>query len=217
MAQIQEKFSVLLAGKTLLESGDGLFTGWPRYSDATLVRMRLEARDFIKREIQKGKVVAILEDGDPTIYGPLEAYLPVLAELKPRMVPGISSFNAANAALGGGGLTGGHGISNGRKSHSITLAAATDMRDSYTGIDTLEKLSQSQNSVVFFIMRADMPTLAEKLARYYPADTPLAIVTDAGWENREEVTRLTVGTFRGFVETHALPFASLIYIGDFLK
>ena len=46
-----------------------------------------------------GKTVAIVADGDPTIYSPWGWIPEHFTDLKPNVIPGISSFNAANAAL----------------------------------------------------------------------------------------------------------------------
>ena len=65
---------------------------------------RLEAqrnRDIqrIRDSLETGKTVALLEYGDPTIYG---GWIYWLQEFRDRteIIPGISAFNASNALIG---------------------------------------------------------------------------------------------------------------------
>ena len=54
----------------------------------------------IRSAIAAGKTVAVLGSGDLLIYGgPYRWYLQEFADVNPRVIPGVSCFNAANAAL----------------------------------------------------------------------------------------------------------------------
>ena len=57
--------------------------------------------DFVARvrqAVQAGQHVVMLSSGDPTIYGPDLWTIKALGDLSPVVVPGLSAFNAANAA-----------------------------------------------------------------------------------------------------------------------
>ena len=56
---------------------------------------------MIRDALKSGKTVALLEPGDPTIYGGWRNWLsPNFPSDKIKIIPGISSLSAANAALG---------------------------------------------------------------------------------------------------------------------
>ncbi len=71
----------------------------PRRSAEAADQLRKENRKIIRTAVAAGKNIVILDNGDPTIFGPQIGYMKEFADLKPVVIPGISSFNAANAAL----------------------------------------------------------------------------------------------------------------------
>ena len=55
----------------------------------------------IRAALSSGQTVSVLGSGDLTIYGdPYHWFQRELADVHPRIIPGVSCFNAANAALG---------------------------------------------------------------------------------------------------------------------
>jgi precorrin-4 methylase len=132
------------------------------------------------------------------------------ADLGPRMIPGISSFNAATAALG-------RSITSGGSSRSVILTAAMGSRGKYKGSDSLEKLAESRSTMVFFTMGSKLSEVVEKLKIHYPGDTPMAIVFHAGYRETENSVTATLDTILDKVDGDDLPFEHLIYVGDFLR
>jgi len=53
---------------------------------------------LVREAVKAGRHVVMLSGGDPTIFGPVMWTIKALADLNPTVVPGLSSFNAANAA-----------------------------------------------------------------------------------------------------------------------
>jgi len=159
----------------------------------------------VRCAVRAGKTVAVLSPGDPLIYGPHAWCLEEFEDLEPVVIPGLSCFNAANAALG-------RDVTKSRYTRSVILAA-----DDWPGmIDTIEKLSAHRTTMVLFTMKADFDELVRKLSVNYPAPTPVAIVKYAGYAEKEEVVRGTLATIREQVDSERLPFEYLIYVGDFL-
>lgn len=208
MGRVLKDYADMLEGKELHEAGHGLFADFGRrHKDNT--EMEAQARTVIRGAVAAGKTVAILDNGDPMVYGPHTGYLTEFADLKPQVVPGLSSFNAANAALQ-------RGVASGKVSRSVLLTAASAAREGYTGKDTLAELGRTQSTMVFFTMGLDLPEVVEQLKQSYPGDTPMAIVSYAGFKDRETVLLATLDTI---LERSGgkLPFEHLIYVGDFLK
>lgn len=68
------------------------------------------------------------------ISGPQVGFIQAFSDLNPVVIPGVSSFNAANEALA-------RDVMIGSTSRSFILAAAFDTRDDYAGTDTLQRLA----------------------------------------------------------------------------
>ncbi|WP_419657144.1 CbiF4: predicted cobalt-precorrin-3 methylase [Desulfosarcina variabilis str. Montpellier] len=161
--------------------------------------------------VKAGKIVSLLDYGDPCIYGPYIWTMKVLEALDPVIIPGVSSLNAANAALK-------RGLTFGRAAHSAILTNAAELKAGYNGMDTIERMATTRSSMVVFTMFTRLTPLVERLSRYYPGDTPIAVVINAGYADKERVVRGTLDTIVAIVEKQgALSFAHLIYVGDFLN
>lgn len=161
-------------------------------------------RKIIREAIAAGKNVVIVDNGDPLVFGPYACYLQEFADLNPEVVPGISSFNAANAALKRS-VVGGNG-------RTITLGASM-----WTQRETDTPAADARDGQVFFTMRTEFPGTIAALKRRYPGDTPVAIVSFAGYSERESVMVATLDTIEAKLGDAKLPFEHLIYVGDFLR
>lgn len=213
---IQQKFPAYLEGKEVI---GGFWRLFPYYGKdpATLdgaerqeaEQLKPKRNEFIakvRRAVADGKTVAILDSGDPLIYGPWEWCLEEFEDLDPIVVPGVSSFNAGNAALR-------KGVTTSDRTKAVILSS-TDWPGK---TDTIEKLATHGSTMVLFTMRAEFTSFIEKLESVYPPETPVAIVKQAGYADQEAVTRGTLGTIRDQVSQDSLPFEYLIYVGDFLN
>ena len=213
---IKEKFSEYLQGKEVVEGYWRLFPFYGQEPSNLPPEQRREAEQLagkraefvakVRKAIGDGKTVAILDNGDPLIYGPWEWCLEEFEDLHPQVIPGVSSFNAGNAALR-------KGVTTSDKTKAVILSS-TDWPGK---TDTIEKLSQHRSSMVLFTMRAEFPDFIKKLSVNYPPETPVAIVKYAGYADKEEVIRGTLGTIVEQVRDERLPFEYLIYVGDFLS
>lgn len=178
-------------------------------SEEQLAAEREKVRNIVRNGIGAGKNIVVLDYGDPTIYSPQIGYMREFADLKPVIVPGISSFNAASAALGRE-LVG--GISNG-----IILTSACNGCGSENPRDSLKKLAKSRSTMVFFTMGLDLPEVVRQLKTGYPGTTPIAIVSHAGFKGKEAVLYATLDTVVEKTQGRQLHWQHLIYVGDFLK
>ena len=165
---------------------------------------------FIKKitdALAAGKVVACLQSGDPMMYG-MTLFLEMLPPNVPsEIIPGIGAFQAASAAL--------------KKSPPYgydTNAVILTMRDWPGRLDVNEKLMAAGSTMVFYTMNLDYPSLFAQLKRYYPADTPVAVVSDAGDLNSQTVVRSTVASFLQDVDYRNLPpNRHILFVGKFLN
>jgi precorrin-4 methylase len=70
--------------------------------------------------------------------------------------------------------------------------------------------------MVFFTMHVDLNDLVPELLRFYPPETPIAVVIEAGYKQKERVIQGTLETISDEVRQNDIPFKNLIYVGDFL-
>jgi len=210
--ETRKQFAKYLKGKEFLDISKA---GWRTYRKDCLKmedeksrakceqdrKTRGELIAEIRSAIDAGKTVAVLGSGDLLIYGgPYRWYLKEFADLQPRIIPGVSCFNAANAALG-------TDVASGKETRAVVL----------TTIREIEKLSQGHPTMVIFTMFTKFEDLVAKLQTLYPSETPIAIVFYAGYKEKERVVRGTLDTILGQVRGEKLPFEHLVYVGDFLE
>jgi len=162
-------------------------------------KRRAELVSKIRSQIAKGKTVSVLDSGDPLIYGPMAWYLEEFKDLNPIVIPGVSCFNAANAALR-------KSITSGKKIHSVVLTSRQD----------IEKMSAQHPTMVIFTMGTKFKDIIKRLKEVYPLMTPVSIVVYAGYKEKEEVIKGTLKNIADKVGDEKLPFEHLIYVGDFL-
>lgn len=211
MRNMRTQYADLLAGKEVHDAGHGAFSSFARHANAEQTqKLEDENRRIIRQAVAEGKTVVIIAGGDPMVYGPHTGYLTEFADLNPEVVPGLSSFNAANAALL-------RAVTSGHVSHSVIMTAAMGAREGYKGKDTLAELARTQSSMVFFTMGMDLPEVVRQLKENYPGNTPIAIVSYAGYRDKQAVLNATLDTIIEKTKGESLPFEHLIYVGDFLK
>jgi precorrin-4/cobalt-precorrin-4 C11-methyltransferase len=217
-ANMREQFPILLQGKEIHDPGFGIFSVYGKAPEEGKENKRFnyeekmkefdEINTIIRNAVKAGKTVSVLDSGDPTIYGPNVWYMEAFEDLHPEIVPGISCFNAANAALK-------KGVTSGIKAHSVILTASFGQEE-YSGPDSIEKLAEHQATLVFFTMFLKMEDVVNKLRTHYPPETPVAIVLFAGYRDREEIIQGTLDTILEKTKGRELPHEHLIYVGDFL-
>lgn len=211
-SRLLEAFADLFRGKELHDAGHGLFMDLIR-KDTPVEQadaMEAEVRHIVRSAAAQGKRIAVIDYGDTMIFGPQAGFLREFKDLNPVVMPGVSSFNAANAALA-------RDLMAGNTSRSVTLSSAFDARDDYAGTDTLQRLSQTGSTLVFFTMRSRFEQLTEHLKRVLPGSTPLAVVCHAGQSEQQSVVRATLDTAVAALQGRELPFEHLVYVGDFLS
>ena len=211
--RISDRFGAYLKGKNVIAGYRRLFPFYgkdcskltradkakERMSCEEYHRKQAEFAAMVRAAVSEGKTVAMLDRGDPLIYGPCSWVLTELRDLDTEVVPGLSCFNAANAALGAG-------VTEGKSSHSIILASGW----------SVEEMAEHRSTMVLFTMRTQLKKFIDNLSKHYPPDTPVGIVFSAGYAEKEKVVRATLGSILDKVGENRLPFEYLLYVGDFL-
>ncbi len=108
-----------------------------------------EFAGLVRKAVTSGKHVVLLSSGDPTIYGPDIWSLKELHDLEPEVVPGLSAFNAANAALQAG-------------LGEVIITAPFQKKGRK---DTMESLAGHERATMVIFMPRDMRDLFARLSR----------------------------------------------------
>lgn len=173
---------------------------------AANARLREETISRIRTAILEGKTVVALEAGDPLLYG-TTFYLEELEDLPTEIIPGISSFQAACAAV--------------KKSPTFgwdTSAVILTMDDWEGRLDRNEELMRHGSSFILFAIDPDYAKLFNDLKRHYPPETPIAIVAFAGDPENEKLYASTVGSCFEDIDFQRLPLGMYqLLVGKFLE
>lgn len=164
-------------------------------NEAELTKFAPKVRELVAA----GKTVAFADAGDPTIYCPWTWITEEFADLGPAVIPGLSSFNAANAAL----------------KQSVTNSGGSILISPGDDLGSPDKNGRLTATLVLFTHRTKFPELLERLQKRYPGDTPIAVVCEASYE-RQQVFYGKLATIGKQLEGVKLPHLYLVYAGDAL-
>ncbi|MBN2420364.1 MAG: hypothetical protein JXL81_13325, partial [Deltaproteobacteria bacterium] len=165
---------------------------------------RVEMADRIKTKLKEGYNVAILEYGDPTIWSGSEYIMEHFPDEMIEIVPGLSSFNVANALIKG--HTGCKG--------SILLATSKGILNNATLYKAAAK--KGETLCVFMAMH-DLPELTKFFKDSYKSDTPVKLVYRAGYSGSEKVIETDINNFKDIIMKETEKNLFLVYIGPCLE
>jgi len=168
--------------------------------------------NFVMDAINKNKTVVMLDSGDPCVYGPSLYWLLKGFDYQYlEVIPGISAFNAASAALKKPMI--GEGI------NFVMLTAPHSMfgRSFEKGDDLLKDLSKYNVTMVFYMAISSMDRLVEKFNKYYPPELPMAVVYYAGYSEKEKILKSTLGSILDDLKKTNEKWMGLLIIGKAVK
>lgn len=170
-----------------------------------------EVIDVFVSEYQESGVMVRLHTGDPSIYGAIREQMDLLEEhnIPYSVVPGVSSFLGAAAALGAEFTLPG-------VSQSVILSRMEGRTAVPTG-EEIAKLASHQTSMVLFLTSSLIESLTIELIKGgYKPETPAAIVYKATWPD-QKVFRTTVEGLALTARENQITKTALILVGDFLS
>ncbi len=138
--------------------------------------------DVMRRMHQQGTDVVRLHTGDPSIFGATREQMNELDKLgiAYETVPGVSSFQAAAAALN-------LELTAPEEAQTIILgrvAGRTPVPDE----QDLDALGRTRATLCLFLSVHKMGEIAEKLAAHYGRECPAAVVARASWPDQQVIT-----------------------------
>ena len=137
--------------------------------------------DLFKRGRELNIDVVRLHSGDPSIYGAIREQMNELDALgiDYEVVPGVSSFQAAAAALK-------IELTAPEISQTVILTRSSG-RTPMPPLEELENLARSRSTMCIFLSAHKIGDIADQLAQAYGSDCPAAIVAKASWPEQKFV------------------------------
>lgn len=151
--------------------------------------------------LNAGKSVAVLEPGDPTIYGGWENWLLPEFGGHVEVVAGMSSFSAANAMMA-------KNIASNNNSMVLTTPWALQANKGL-----IKNIAAAGDTMAIFMGLKELKELLPVLTRYYPAGTPVTIAFKAGITHEKRLVKTPLSALLSTAEKERESFLGLIYIG----
>lgn len=155
----------------------------------------------------RGLLIVRLHTGDPCIYGAIQEQMAYFDRhgLRYHITPGISSFQAAAAALRSQ-------FTIPEKVQTIILTRGegrTPMPDK----EQLHKLAASQSTMCIYLSAAIVEKVQEELLIAYPPDTPVAACYKLTWKE-EKIYRGQLKDLARIVRENNLTLTTLLVVGE---
>lgn len=159
--------------------------------------------------VKKGKKVARVHTGDPSIFGAHREQMDILEEnnIEYEVIPGVSSFLASAAVL--------------KKEFTLPDVSQTvictrmEGRTPVPENESLDKLASHKCSMAIFLSVHMIENVVEKLLKHYEKETPIAVVQKATWKD-QKIVEGTLENIAKLVEEANITKTAQILVGNFL-
>ncbi len=162
--------------------------------------------DLMKSFYDRHLLIVRLHTGDPCIYGAIQEQMNLMDQLsmRYRITPGVSSFQAAAAAL--------------KSQFTIPEEVQTiiltrgEGRTPMPDKEQLHLLAQSQSTMCIYLSATLAGKVQEELMVHYPAETPVAICHKLTWKE-ERIIRCELHQLEATMKQEKLTMTTLIVVG----
>lgn len=165
-----------------------------------------EVMDRLLTAVRAGKRVVRLHSGDTSLYSAIQEQMTLLDEagIRYEVIPGISSFQAAAAALGAE-------LTLPEVVQTVILTRA-EGQTPMPQREALADLARHQATLCIFLSARLAASVQEQLLTAYPPDTPAAIVYRVSWPD-EQIVLTELHRLAEEVRRHGLTRTTLILVG----
>ncbi|MFI3269967.1 MAG: precorrin-4 C(11)-methyltransferase [Rikenellaceae bacterium] len=170
--------------------------------------MNLEEQFAIMKEFyDRGLLVVRLHTGDPCIYGAIQEQMAYFDEyeMSYHITPGISSFQAAAAALRSQ-------FTIPEKVQTIILTRG-EGRTAMPDKEKLHLLARSQSTMCIFLSASIVEDVERDLLEHYPPHTPVAACYKLTWRD-ERIYRGELRDLAKIVRENNLTLTTMIVVGE---
>jgi precorrin-4 methylase len=167
--------------------------------------------DEIKKLLDQGIDVGLLDNGNPCLFGPSQMFSEQFDPQDVVIIPGMSSDAAAMAVLGKSLIPAFDARMVVQSSPMLMLGPG--MRD----FQILKDLSKYQPNLVLYMALGNPERLFSVLGEIFPEDRPCAVVFWAGYSEKQKVVRGTIADMGDKLMNEKERYMGLLFIGDFLE
>ena len=142
--------------------------------------MTLEEQiNIMKSHYEKGHLIVRLQSGDPSVYGAIQEQMSIFDELGMHyfIIPGISSFSAAAAALKSEFT-----IPEVVQSVILTRGAG---KTPLPASENLEEMAKHKATMCIFLSATLVKKVEAQLLKHYDPETPVAVLYRVTWKDEE--------------------------------
>ena len=175
-AAILNRVSMVLYAGSLV-STDMLQHCHPEAEIIDTAQLDLEQQQACYRRAQEADLdVARLHSGDPAIYGATAEQMRRLEALGIAydIVPGVSSFTAAAAAIKAE-------LTKPEVAQSIILTRVSGRASAVPELESIARLAEHQTTMCIFLSGPHLKKIVADLRLHYPDHTPVALIYRATW------------------------------------
>lgn len=168
-----------------------------------------EILDIMDRETKKGKIIARVHTGDPSIYGAIGEQIEFLRRKNIifEIIPGVSSLFATAAAL----------------ESELTLPEVSQTviitrpegRTPKPESESIGELAKHNATMCIFLGIHMIENVVRDLLSHYSKDTPVAVVKKASW-NDEMIIKGTLDNIADKVKKEGIEKTAIIVVGNVL-
>jgi precorrin-4/cobalt-precorrin-4 C11-methyltransferase len=157
-----------------------------------------------------GHDVARVHSGDPSLYGAIAEQMRRVDQLgiPSEVVPGVSSFTAAAAALK-------MELTPAGANQTVILTRAPG-RTGLPPNESLADLARHRAGLVLFLSAAQVPNVVEALLPHYGAEAPVAVAYRVSWPD-QVILRCTLATLDVEMKAARIHLTALILVGPMLE
>jgi precorrin-4/cobalt-precorrin-4 C11-methyltransferase len=157
-----------------------------------------------------GQDVARVHSGDPTLYGAIAEQMRRLDELAIpyEIVPGVSSFTAAAAAVG-------LELTPAGCNQTLILSRAPG-RTGLPENESLSELARHRAGLILFLSAAQARDVVASLLPHYGAEAPVVIAYRVSWPD-QQILRCTLGTLEATLKEAKISRTALVLVGPMLE
>jgi len=158
----------------------------------------------------RGEDVARVHSGDPALYGAIAEQIRKLtaAGIPYEIVPGVSAYSAAAAAMG-------QELTIPEVAQSIVLTRMSMQSTAMPAGETLENFARTGTTLVIHLAVRNMREIERQLIPYYGVDCPVVVAYRIGWPD-QLILRGTFETIRKKVRAEKITRTALIFVGPAL-
>jgi uroporphyrin-III C-methyltransferase len=172
------------------------------------IKIREDIVRRIKEKLAQGKTVALLDSGDPCLFGPSHWFIEGFEPQQVEIIPGVGAFSAAMAALKKSSIPA-------YDTQFVMQTAPLFLKGS--GKELFNKLSKNPATLVFYMGIKELNHLVPLLKKAYSGDLPIAVVYYAGYPGKEKVVKGNLDTILNKIAAEKEQFMGLIIVGRCLE